>query len=499
MATNQDESPRRKLNLKASKPLVALLIPLLTCTTPSRAQASPLVAEERVLELDQFLRLFLHDREELAQAEAELRQAEMNLRVRSDFWATEVGLRPLLNYRLQENSSADQPLLKFSERLNTLSGEINQELPYGLLARLEGLKNILPPNENVPSQDYQYAATLSVPLWRNAMGRLQKLEQSGAEAQLEQATEALQNRLQDECLNGFQTYIESFTESERYRVAQEKLRVANEALKVSEQSWAKKLIREIDVLSARSNFLSTQIDWKLSQKTASVALSNLFLTTRSLVDLVQPKTNLRLKPPVIDEAAPLNPPQLETHPQVRAAQLALESARLEWQAERERRRSEVNLSIAAGSSQGRTAGVRFFNFNEEFLRVFLDFRLPINRRDSAAIESSYQRSLFQSAEIERIKKVLEIQWQDSKEQYEADRERLKWSEQSIGYHRQRLKRAQTLLKAGRMPFDEFIRYNDSLFLEEERKLTLHRELLRNHLSLLLLSQQLPRICKGFRS
>ena len=458
------------------------------------ANATP-TSSENTLKLSQFLELFLSEREELKQALAEFRQAEATLRARSDFWATEVGIRPLLNHRLQENTSPEIQDFKFSERLNTLSGEINQELPYGLTARVEGLKNILPPNENVPSLDYQYSGALSIPLWRNAFGRLQKAEQSQAAAEARRAKLAFETRLIEECLNGFETYLDSFNQTERFRIAQEKLKVAQEALRISEISWKKKLIREIDILSARSNFLSSQIEWKLAEKEASVALSNLFITTRSLLDAHYQKKDLKVEPPVLARQAPSNLPDLDSHPQLLSAQAALENARYAWQSEQERRRPDVNLNVVAGSTQGRTAGIRFFNFNEEFLRIFVDFRIPVNRRDQAEVESAYQRSLSFEAEIPRLKKLLELQWQDSKEQYDADLDRLQWSEKSIGFHRQRLRRAQELLQSGRMPFDEFIRYNDSLFQEEERKISLHQDLLRNHLSLLLMAQQLPEFCQ----
>lgn len=324
-------------------------------------------------------------------------------------------------------------------------------------------------NPTLGGIDRQYSLTLNQPLWQNSFGRQIRLERDRALHSYESEQGSYSSSRLITCETGLKLYFAAFSAQEAERDYALILNSAEKALEIAKSAHAKRLVRPIDYLAAQADFLriqslKLQADQELSHSLS--ALTSYMAPGASTAPILHDPT------PLLREIPPQDPKWSE-HPAAIAALKEVAASDLAIRKAKDQARSRLDMILQAGQLEGRIeSGADLLDYDENFYKVGIQWTLPLgDTRTTAEI----QRKKAEHAAALAKQSSAERQWQEDLEQQRINRatraEQLRLSERKIALYDQQLKEAFRLLRAGKLEFNDFIRYQDTLLNE---RITRHR-------------------------
>ncbi|MCB0411621.1 MAG: TolC family protein [Bdellovibrionales bacterium] len=453
-------------------------------------------AHSAALSLDSYLHTYLAQSEDLKIARSNVKSSEADVRIARDIWAAQFQLEPKVTHTDQDLTSLSSGTRsKFYERQTSVDGKWIQSLPLGIDLEFNGNKNLEDLDPTFQYEEYRYSGSLIFPLWRNAFGSADRNDIHNSESLRTAAQNRFEVELLGQCLKGIDLYLQAYNQLGKARVSREKFETAREALKIAEHAYGRRLIREVDVLSARVEFLDAESELEALLRDEEVSLKELELNAPDLMLNTTGSSPVQLAVPEWPKEEFPNEPDFASYPELKAAQRAAEAAEWAMKSEQNRRRLKVDLGVTAGQSKGRAVQKEFYSYTNEFFGFFLRMEWPFNHTDRAQIEKTSEESFRQRQEVQKIDKALKLQWAEAKGDLRVSEAQLKLSNEKIKHDEKRRKRAFELLRGGRIQYDEYLRYSQSYFAASMRQIELETSVFGQAMTLMQLTGRLPRFCE----
>lgn len=459
------------------------------------AKNTPTIPAKNPLSLQDYLAEFLIQNEELKKSQARAESAALDAEIQGNYFTSRLeGEYGLTEKNQSLTSLTSDNNFGIREKQSQVTGQFIQDLPFGTHLALKSSKGLEFPENRINSVDDELSLRLGISLWKNLGGRLQRAEFEQKQSLSVAAQKQFHSLLQQQCSQGLQDYANSYALQERRKIAEEKTAKAKRASQIAERAFARRLIRDLDILSARREFLAVQTE------SLSVEQAYRTQTAKLLISVARPNEISEF--PELHVPDSVFPPDqvpatvdFESHPEFLAALAALQAAEYAAKAEGERRRSDVDLALEVGRRNGRTTSIESYRYKEDFVGLLLKVTLPVNQNVSRQIEIAHRNVKIEEAQRDLVEKNLKSSWSELRAAYELEQEKLKVSEEKIKHDLRRLDRSLELLQVGRIQYDEYFRYSQNYFTEREQILEFRISVLKSAMGLHLLAQKLPQICQ----
>lgn len=397
------------------------------------------------------------------------------------------------------NTELSTPNGNFFQERSNIEGKITQLLPTGSTLSLSGNKFYDDPNNALGGLDLEYNVFFEQALWQNAFGYGTRSLKKSARARIEEATYAENQALLDSCLNAAEVYLAAYLGQEKKLLSEELLNDSQKALSIARRGYDRRILRKIDFLNARSDFLqvkATNLNAKMNyEQTLSTLLTRVAkFNVKTLPSLSEPNTFFAQMqvPTVFDK---------EKIESLKRSLASIEADKHSYYAVKSQNRSKVNFGFNGGHSQRLSAtGVSAGAFNQndtDYVQVYLKLELPIvNRTQDGAIDASFYQWQISQVQNQRLEKDLRNQFKQLHVEIEKLESELKISQENQNIKKQQLKEAERLLKVGKINFDDYTNYRDSFFSEKENELDIKSSLWQNKTKLSQFGDNLGPYCRG---
>lgn len=371
------------------------------------------------------------------------------------------------------STELDSPLGgSFEQQRWRLSTRFEQQTPYGLGLNLEGAKFFDDPDPAIGGLDQDWTISLEQSLWNNAFGFAARSAQRQFEQRAQELKFTEKQSLQESCVTGAELYINAYVRMKRNEIAQGRLKDAKRALNISESGFRRRLLRKIDVLTARADYVRVE-SVAVSRKTDfEKSLSELYFR---LEENPQIQSSLDSPEDFFSEVPRLGAFNAETSYQWLSASASTQAEEQSYLETKSRRRSTVNLGASWNQRQtlgatGNSAGQ--FNLNEiNSLNVFLRVELPlINKTWQGEVASQHLNWQLAQVYERRVKKQISDDFRRLQLDEQQSVKSLELTTKSLGFRKKQLTEAQRLLNAGKIEFNDYIQYRDNYFQEQENQL-----------------------------
>lgn len=384
--------------------------------------------------------------------------------------------------------------LNISSSSSSVDVELMQALPPGteLLANVSS--SVANPDVTTTGiVDRSYTFALAQPLYRNAFGRMWRMEKNAAKAQLESDRSSFKLQKLKSCMAAADSYDLLWLTDERLKLFEQMASTSQSALNVAESSARARLIRRLDLLSARSDHLKAQ-----SQVTRALSEKQKALTTVQAFVAVEAGP-AHLQNPDAWYSRPLSQPtsaDLASNPSLQASLMAVQAAQGKSAVAREKARSQVNLVLEGGRSEGRVplnTGVS--RYNEDFVRAGLSIEFPLrNKANDADIKSAALMKARAQWEYDDLKREAETGFAQRLFDLKAIQDQLENSKKRAVLYEDQRREAFGLIRSGRIEFEDYLRYRDLSFNEGLQILELSESFWRQKRELALLTGQEAFLC-----
>lgn len=450
------------------------------------------------LGLERYLELYLKYDEALQQKIQETREGQQNLYVAEDFYQSR------FNFRAQRSEN-DTSFPKFSgqnfaENRNSLTGTYTQNLKWGMQAEFQGRHFIGKSNPALGSIDEEYNISLSQSLWKNPLGKLSLTRQEKFQVQLAQLQIQEKIQLAQSCQKGVETYMKAWSSAESYKIVKEMEDISEQALKSADQAYQKRLMREMDLLSAQSDRIeaSELSSRHLTRRDQSfLALIN-YSKKLGHIELNSKELSLpRLSFPTsfFQDAPESFLPEKSF--QVLASEKALEAAQLNYQQVKREQRSDISLGVALGQKEGDVnIGAVVTDFKEESAQVFLEMDWPLfnKTRDAQRVKATLLEKKAEIGQRQTRRKVLES-YHDLKTRRRERMKQIEMAFEKIDILQKQVKQAMRLIKTGKIEFEDFARFRRQLLQARLSAVDLRQQLILERVMMASLGPELFESCE----
>jgi len=412
------------------------------------------------LSLAHYLSVLLEQNEELKSAELNVKIANENLRITEDLYQTSVTVTPsqtTSNYQFSKDT-----------KTTDVNFELSQLLPTGTNVSLKGTRIL---DNSLEQRSYQGSTdsiVITQPLYKNSFGELFRKDISAAEFAL--AASKKQRDLQkiNTCLQGIESFASTYRFQEQVKIYTEIEKTSGNLLALANRLRKKRLIRKLDLLSARADYLrihslllEAQKDHQQSISTLSQYLnSNETNKENETLFLANPTMGFRKFPHLITFNVSTNASYLESINILRSKELAVKAAQ-------STARSDVDLFLETGNTKGRVEiNSGYPKFEDSFVTVGLKWTLPLNNQTLKAniAKADFERQIAQN-NISLKERNLKSEFEQLIIQIKNLNQQLTISKSKSDKYRDQVKEADRLLNAGKLEFEEYYRYRDALLNE----------------------------------
>jgi outer membrane protein TolC len=321
-------------------------------------------------------------------------------------------------------------------------------------------------------------------------------------------------------------FVTAFSAQESLKVSRELFNTSRRAKDISERAYSESLLRSVDIQSARREFFDAEID--LHRKTSEFEIARAAALIRVTAKPEKSKTSEseHLNSAHVPIATPINVSDFEFASPLTAELLEeiksvtslsnpsalkelensqeIQEMRLQLQAQREalirelsRNKSNIQAGLLGSTRQGVSPSQQdFVRFQDDSVGVFLKLELPLSANLSDKIAIERHKTILAEQRLLSTQRRLST---ESVELYQRVLFNLKANELSIKKMEQdqlRLLRAQELLRAGRIQFDEYFRYQSAYFSERQFQIELIKQLIVDFSRLTRILGKLPSFCQS---
>lgn len=442
-----------------------------------------------------YLQQYLQKDEAYLQAQLNTKQTTASNQSFFDLYQNTLTLQPSWNETKQDSSFG-----VFQQDRFGVEGSINQSTPLGTNISLSAFKFLDDPDPTLGGLDMQYEWSLEQPLWRDSFGVSSRTFRKAAEATIKGASYAEQQSLMENCLEAAKAYLDSFVRQEQKALREQIFSDSQKALSIARRGYNRKVLRKIDFLAARADFLKVKADLLTDRLLYDQAMSAFYTrisTPTASSNLVDPSSFFAQVPV---------PKAYDAERVIRLLQSREETqaSELNYKATKSNSRSAVNLGVSGRHVEtlGATAAAAgSFNQNQtDSIQVFLRFELPlINKTLRGDTQSRFYQWKISQLTQQRLEKDLKIQFRQLHLEQDKVRSEIAITNENEKIKRQQLREADRLLKSGKIEFADYVRYRDSFYLEKQKLITLRSTLWQGAMQLAQYGSQLGSYCRGGQS
>jgi|GEM_PF-4872068 len=459
---------------------------------------APSLSAESKLSLQDYLKLYLRFDESFQQKIEDSKDGQQNLQLAEDFYQSSVNFRAERSER--DTSFPVFPGQDFEENRNSLTGTYSQDLKWGMQAEFRGRRFIGKSNPALGAIDEEYNISLSQSLWKNPLGKLSFTRQKKRQFLLEELKIQEKVQLARSCQNGLTLYLDAWGAAESYKIVKEMEGISEKALRAADMAFQKRLMREIDLLSAQADRIDAR---ELSSRSLARRDQNfLGLLNYSqkfgqeelkVEDIEYPALSLPLS--FLDEKE--DDFDLEESFQVMAEEKAFKAAQLNTQQVQQEERSDVSLGVSLGRREGDVnIGSVVTDYQEESAQIFIEMDWPVVDKSRDAMRAKAM-ILERKAELNHRQTKREI-LEKVHELRTNRRELLKQIDMAydkIEISQKQVKRAMGLIKTGKIEFEDFARFRKGLLQARISTVELRQQLVKEQAQLSMLGPTLLNRCK----
>lgn len=422
------------------------------------------------LTLENYLALFLSQDESLKISKWQTESLGQDQKITADLYASEFHFRAHRNERetiFPAFSSQD-----FSENRNGLTGRYTQNLSWGMQATIEGTHYSGASNPSLGAIDEEYELRLSQSLWKNPFGALSSTRQIRV-TKLKEASE-LEDRAQlvSSCQKGIDYYLNARAAQLSFEIVQEMEQTSTRALNAASNAYQKKLMREIDFLTAKSEKIQAEdqtVQARNFRDQSMMLLINFskekgaegIVLSQAAFPKLQESDHFFTDLQVTDSKAVLESYSLlALNKQVESAQDYLQQVKFE-------QRTDILLGVSLGRRKGDVnIGAQVTDYEDETAMFFVEMDWPVfNKSKSGQIQKA---SLELSKNRTQAQQTQRNLWQ-SFHQLNLNQEKLAQqialAEQKVEIYQKQVNQAVRLIDTGRIEMEDFQRYYQRLLQE----------------------------------
>ncbi len=367
----------------------------------------------------------------------------------------------------------------FHEERKSLYGLFSQRLPTGSVIGAESTYFLDDVNPSVGGGiNNDYRIFIQQPLWRNSFGSLWRRQQESAEAEVKQMDLSIQTTVIDSCVTSAENFINAYVSQEESKLYREAFDVAEKAKKIAENGFARSFLRKIDFLNSQSDFLKVKneklrVEAEFQQRLNTLKVQAEDDTLQQ--ELASPQTFFD-KIPLIEQL------QKEQVLKLQSLAAQVEAQKMNYYAEKNRNRSAIDIGAETRHTQsvqafGQGSTFGLLDAQQEITQVYLKMELPIiNKTIRADVSTAYHNWQLSEFEKQRQEKLIIDQFFQNKTQFKNRSEQLEIAQQNIKIKTSQLQEGLKLLKIGRIEFNEYVIYRDSLLNEQLNLLKVQAQL-----------------------
>lgn len=413
------------------------------------------------LELSTYIQKNLKVNEAIQQADLQKMISQEKKNRASDVFQNSLILQPGLYTRDFKSDSGNA----FHEERKSIYGQLTQRLPTGSKLGVESTYFLDDVNQTVGggmNSDYRFY--IEQPLWQNSFGSLWRRQQDSATAEVKQMDYTLMTTIVDSCLTSAENFINAYVSQEEFRLYNEAFDIAEKAKKIAEDGFAKSFLRKIDYLNSQSDFLKVKTERLRTEAEFKQRLNTLRVQAEddTMTGSLSAPHSFFEKIPLVSEI------QKEQVLKLQSLSAQIEAQKQNYYAEKNRTRSGVNL----GAETRRTESVQpstigLVDAQQDITQVYLRLELPlINKSLKADVATAYNNWQLSEYEKQKQEKLILDQFYQNLTQFKNREEQIKISQENIKIKTAQLQEGLKLLKIGRIEFNEYVIYRDSLLNEQ---------------------------------
>lgn len=376
--------------------------------------------------------------------------------------------RPTTNPGFQGNQTLSE----------TLTLGLQQQTAYGLKWSL---------SQNYQKTDIKNASTtavpqpkyydnfpkleLSLPLWRNWLGKETQSDQSQIRLQSEvQYKKAKidwiqrQNEIEE-------TYFNLLSKQETYQIQKDSLSRAQKILQWSESRFKRNLIDEGDLFQAQAAVQSRELN-------LVAAFNELQTATRkfnSLLGLASDETKVQLQVENINLARlNLNKNEAKKRLDIELRADQIEAQKRSYQVQKEKMKPSLDLQVQ-GWTQGRDVTYRSAQKNtfkdEDYLFVGVGFSMPLDQFKASRIRTGYSDLIQSQQQLEEVRqRDLALNWQDTVEQASQIKQQLEIVRRLEDLQRKKADSERAKLNQGRSTTFQVLNFEQEYLLTRNQRI-----------------------------
>jgi len=465
--------------------LLGIFVPLISQAQEAKPAALPLTP-------DDFIKRYLELDEEFQQSGWQKKNAEADLGKARDYFQNTLTLQP--THSKSENSTEGNVIPYVEQSRDSIGGSMTQTLPTGSILGAEGTYYFDDVNPRLPGLNSEYRLYFEQSLWRNSFGSLFRRRVDAAEARVEQFDWGEDRVMLDSCIASVELYLNTYLTQEQSRIAQQVYQDAQKAKKITEQGYDQRVVRKIDYLNSRSDYLRVQTE-ALQAQTSWEQRMNTFKIKIAAGDA----SAFELKEPDAFFSRIQFNPNLNIAESVHAREAVarMNADHANYRAVSNESRPQVNLGVSvARRTSVIAAGAFLADIQSDQMDIYLKLELPlINRTRRGNIDSAFAQYKISEIERSQVERQLRDDFQKLLLNEKQFTEQIKLSKENQNIKGQQLNEAQKLLRIGRIEFEEYVRYRDSFFDEKVNELQLKTNLWQTRTRLGQYDSSLFQVCR----
>jgi outer membrane protein TolC len=353
----------------------------------------------------------------------------------------------------------------FHEERTSLFGQMRQRLPTGSVLGAESTYFLDEVNPTVGGGlNNEYRVFIEQPFWRNAFGSLWRRQDDSARAEVQQQELTLQATIVDSCLTSTENYLNAYVSQAENHLYSQAFEVAEKAKQIAENGFSNSFLRRIDYLNSQSDFLKVKTELLRTQ----TEVEQRFNTLRVQAEDEKLQGPIANPHSFFDKIPFVKEIDRQQVLKLQALSAQIEAQKQNYYAEKNRNRSAVDLGAETRSSrtvQASTFGL--IDAQQEITQVYLRLELPlINKTMRADVATAHHNWQLSEFERQKQEKLILDQFFQNLSQYKNREEQIKISLENVKIKQAQLKEATKLLRIGRIEFNDYVIYRDSLLNEE---------------------------------
>ena len=451
----------------------------------STVWASAFKSQESV-SLTHYLQVYLSHDEELKNFDLRSQVAQSQLEKAQDLYQSQLTLEPL-----QTHTERNSPTLPY-ERVTRIGANLTQKLASGTSLRLGTNRYLESSVSSLLEVSGDYSLSIHQELLKNSFGSLDREVRNRAASNFKLSQLQYQNQMLKSCYKGMKIFINAYSSQQNLIIFEEMLKDSDRTLQFSEKAYEKRMLRKIDILSARADNLRIQSQKLQAQKEHKNKMSSLThpISENKVFFKLENPSQIFLRWKLGAKKKPL---QLLTYKEQEQKVLSSEST---LKISKNSARHQLGLEFTMGRREGAFQRIGKA-LDEDYINLSLTMGWPIFNKTRKAIvaEARYERDIA-IYNRQRMAEELSEQQDYLSEELKSSRERLQISRQKIKLYRQQIKEAKRLLRAGKLEFEDYIRYRDIYLSERVQSISFQNESWNKKAQWAWLQNNFTLLCRG---